>query len=301
MLRLGFGCARLRGGRWGAASRQLLEAAYDSGIRYFDTARMYGEGEAEGILGRFLGARRRAVFVASKAGVMPPSGVMANRWPRRAANLVGLALPALAPRPAGPRFGMFDPAIVRKSVHTSLRMLRTDHLDALLLHEVDAADLADGVVMTTLDGLAAAGKIGLVGVASTPAQTRRIVPCRGGCFRAVQVASTVLEDGLAPLGDRRGFLTITHSVLAGCLERIVVRLTADRAFRDRWIDQIAVDPASRDAVAELLLAEALDANRDGVVLFSSASPARIARAARIARERPFAAGQIANLRTLLAG
>jgi aryl-alcohol dehydrogenase-like predicted oxidoreductase len=300
MLGLGFGCARLRSGRSGAASRQLLETAYDAGIRYFDTARMYGDGEAEGVLGRFLGDRRREVFVTSKAGILPPSGVMANRWSRRAAKLVGLALPALAPRPAGPRFGMFDPDTLRKSVDTSLRMLRTDRLDALLLHEVDAADLADGAVMTMLDGLAAAGKIGVTGVASTPAQTRRIVPSRAGSFRVVQVASTVLEDGLVPLGDRRRFLTVTHSVLAGCLERIIARLTTDRAFRDRWIAQTAVNPASRDAVAELLLAEALDANRDGVVLFSSASPARIARAARVAQEKPFTARQIANLRALLA-
>jgi D-threo-aldose 1-dehydrogenase len=301
MPRLGFGCARLHGGRSRAASRQLLETASDAGIRYFDTARMYAEGEAEGVLGRFLGDRRREVFVASKAGILPPCGVMANRWARRAAKLVGLVAPGLAPRSAGPRFGMFDPHTLRDSVETSLRMLRTDRLDALLLHEVDVDDLADGAAMTMLDGLAAAGKIGVAGVASTRAQTQRIMLIHGGRLGVVQVASTVLEDGLAALGDRRRFLTITHSVLAACLQRIVARLTADRAFRDRWTDQIAVDPASRDAIAELLLAEALDANRDGVVLFSSASPARIVAAARVARDSPFTAMQIANLRTLLAG
>jgi aryl-alcohol dehydrogenase-like predicted oxidoreductase len=217
---------------------------------------------------------------------------------RRAAKLAGLGPSALA-RQAGPRFGMFDPTTLRNSVRTSLRKLRTDRLDVLLLHEVDVADLADGAVMALLEELQAAGTIGAYGVASTRAQTQQIVPRYGGCLAVVQVASTVFENGVAPLGDRHRFLTITHSVLAGALDRIVARLATDRPFRDRWTAETGVDAASRDAVAALLLAEALDANRDGVTLFSSTSPARIAAAARVARERPFSPGQIVNLRLLL--
>jgi aryl-alcohol dehydrogenase-like predicted oxidoreductase len=301
MLRLGFGCARLHAGFAEKQSRHLLDAAHDAGIRYFDTARMYGSGEAEGVLGRFLRGRRQDVVLTSKAGILPPQGLMANRWCRRAMKLAGLALPALVPAAAKPRFGMFDPNTLRRSLATSLRQLRTDRLDALLLHEVDLPDLADGAVLAWLDELAAAGTIGAYGIASTRAQTGRIVPIHGAALAVVQVASSACEDGLAPLGDRRGFLTITHSVLAGCLDAIMARLTAEPAFRRRWTAETGVDPTSRDAVAALLLAEALDANPDGVVLFSSASPSRIVAAARIAREAPFGAAQLAGLRLVCAG
>jgi aryl-alcohol dehydrogenase-like predicted oxidoreductase len=182
-----------------------------------------------------------------------------------------------------------------------LRELRTDHLDALLLHEVDTSHLADGSVMALLEKLRDAGKIGSFGFASTREQTDRLVTKYGARVPIVQTASTVLKDGLAPLANRGTFITITHSVLADALKDIVDRLAQDDAFRRRWVTLTGLDPASRESVAELLLAEALDANRGGIVLFSTTSPARIAAAARVARDRPYSPDQIAGLRELAAG
>ena len=39
----------LRGGKQTASSLRLVETAYEVGIRYFDVARMYASGEAEGV------------------------------------------------------------------------------------------------------------------------------------------------------------------------------------------------------------------------------------------------------------
>ena len=44
-----------------------MEAAYDLGIRHFDTAASYGTGRSEELYGRFVKNRRDHVFVASKA------------------------------------------------------------------------------------------------------------------------------------------------------------------------------------------------------------------------------------------
>jgi D-threo-aldose 1-dehydrogenase len=296
-LPLGFGCAWLSGGRWTARSLRLIEAAHDAGIRYFDTARMYGSGEAEEVLGRFLPKRHEDIIVTSKAGILPRPHGRLRRWARRGARLIKPDRAAASWRDDY-RFGMFDTPGLRKSVETSLRKLRTDRLDALLLHEVDTPDLADGAVMTMLEDLRKAGMVGSYGFASTRDQTRRLVAEYGGRVSIVQTASTVLEDGLAPLGDRGRFLTITHTVLAGALEKIAARLAADGAFSRQWTALTGVDSANREAIAELLLAEALDANQNGIVLFSSTSPARIKAAARVARERPYAPQQIAGLREL---
>src|SRR5277367_3530094 len=68
---IGFGCSSLTGTDVGTANR-VLEAAFDAGVRHFDTARYYGYGEAEGILGKFLKGRRTEVTITTKFGVNPP-------------------------------------------------------------------------------------------------------------------------------------------------------------------------------------------------------------------------------------
>jgi len=85
-----------------------LEKAVGLGINYLDTAVDYGKGESETRVGRFLAARRRDVFVATK---IPP---------------------AARGRDAAMR-----------EVEASLKRLQTDHVDLLHLHGLaDAADLA---------------------------------------------------------------------------------------------------------------------------------------------------------------
>ena len=298
---LGFGCAWLSGGRRAQTSLRLVEAAFDSGIRYFDIARMYMLGGAEGVLGQFLPKHRAEMIVTSKAGIMPPPGDRVRGLLHRADKIANRVFGKPIPDREVYRFNVFDTRSLRKSVDKSLRELRTDHLDALLLHEVDTSHLADGSVMALLEKLRDAGKIGSFGFASTREQTDRLVTQYGARVPIVQTASTVLKDGLAPLANRGTFITITHSVLADALKDIVDRLAQDDAFRRRWVTLTGLDPASRESVAELLLAEALDANRGGIVLFSTTSPARIAAAARVARDRPYSPDQIAGLRELAAG
>src|ERR1700734_2088316 len=71
--RLGFGNGGLIHDVSRADSLRLLEVAYDSGLTYFDTARMYGFGCAEALLGDLLAGRRDRIIVASKAGILPAS------------------------------------------------------------------------------------------------------------------------------------------------------------------------------------------------------------------------------------
>src|ERR1700679_1732239 len=68
---LGFGCSAVmgRGGR--KASLAALSAAYDAGITFFDTARSYGYGESEALLGEFLQGRRDSVLISTKFGILP--------------------------------------------------------------------------------------------------------------------------------------------------------------------------------------------------------------------------------------
>ena len=73
MFPLGFGCGDLSYRIDRRGSLHLLETAIDHGISYFDTARMYGFGRAESILGKLTSRNRRRMIIATKAGILPAS------------------------------------------------------------------------------------------------------------------------------------------------------------------------------------------------------------------------------------
>ncbi len=70
---VGLGCWQL-GADWGDVSddsaQQILQAAADSGITFFDTADVYGDGRSERAIGAFLAGRsdRQSFTVATKLG-----------------------------------------------------------------------------------------------------------------------------------------------------------------------------------------------------------------------------------------
>lgn len=68
---VGLGCWQLGGG-WGrpwddGVAQEILESAYESGTRFIDTADVYGGGESERSIGRFLKSHSD-FFVATKLG-----------------------------------------------------------------------------------------------------------------------------------------------------------------------------------------------------------------------------------------
>lgn len=186
---LGFGTAALGRSLSARERLRLVEAAYDAGITYFDTAPLYGAGAAEEALGRFRGD----VTVATKVGIVPP-------------GLVRLALGRLAGRPAAATSGRFEPADVRAQLEGSLRRLRRERVDVLLLHEVDAATALDPALLETLDTLRREGKLLLWGVATSGAATASILASH---------VPDVVQLAAAEAVDPRGAQLVLHSILAG--------------------------------------------------------------------------------------
>ena len=71
---IGFGCWAIGGTYWGEdvtdeRSTAAVHAALDGGITLFDTAPLYGEGRADEVLVRALGAHKQHVVIATKVGV----------------------------------------------------------------------------------------------------------------------------------------------------------------------------------------------------------------------------------------
>ena len=69
---IGLGLWAVPGGEWGpgedADSLAAIEAAFDAGVNFFDTADVYGAGHSEELLGRAMAGRREQFIVATKIG-----------------------------------------------------------------------------------------------------------------------------------------------------------------------------------------------------------------------------------------
>jgi aryl-alcohol dehydrogenase-like predicted oxidoreductase len=289
--RLGFGCASLMGRLGRRSSVRILELAHESGITHFDTARSYGYGEAEGALGEFLAGRRDELTVTTKLGIQPPRRSSGRQAVKAGARAVARAVPCarrgLRRRAqAMVKAGRFTPEEARASLETSLRELRTDHVDILLLHECTPEDLGQDGLLDFLHDVVREGKVQRFGTATSAASTSAILRDAPEFASVIQLPDDPIERPLATLAVPQGTAIITHSVLGAALSTLVGHLTdADR--RTRWSHEFDVDCSRPEVVGSLLLAYALHSNADGMVLFSSTDEGRIRSNAALLEGRPF--------------
>lgn len=110
--RLGVGAGTLSHAAGAAALHATLDRAFASGLRYVDTAPLYLGGGSEQHVGDWLSTvEREDIVVSTKVG-------------------------RLADGPDGRRFD-YSADAARESVATSLERLHTDHLDLVVVHDLD--------------------------------------------------------------------------------------------------------------------------------------------------------------------
>lgn len=131
---IGLGCNNLGRGLNQEATNELIDAAVEAGVTYFDTARLYGGGDSEGMLGTALGSRRDRMMIATKFG----------------------RIPRVPDAPGADRAG------IRKSIEVSLRELGTDHIDLYQLHFPDE-NVPIEETLEALAGMVDEGKVREVG------------------------------------------------------------------------------------------------------------------------------------------
>lgn len=196
--RLGFGGAGIgnlyRSIPDGEALATVL-AAWDAGIRYFDTAPHYGLGLSEQRLGAVLRDKPRDEFVIStKVGrILQPSS-SGGRDPE------GFDVPA-----DKKRVWDFSEAGLRRSLEDSLERLGLDHVDILYLHDADVHDLQAGISegLPALERLRAEGTVKAIGVGLNSAEAA--LECvEAADLDLVMLAGryTLLEQPSVPLLDR---------------------------------------------------------------------------------------------------
>ncbi len=296
---LGFGTGLLHQVNDPAAAVRLLREAHEQGITYFDTARLYGEGLCEGLLGEAFSPIRGEMILATKVGILPPTRDLATRLKgKMAATLRRLPpLRAIIPPPAirWPEFGVFDPARMQASLETSLRELRTDHVDLLLLHECTLEDVRRAEVLEFAEQTVRQGKARAWGVAPAP-DAMRAIAASGASYGAV----AQYEAALQPEFTLPPKLRIVHSCLGARFQETLARLSQDAQLRDRWSAALGKDAGSSAHVAQAFLAHAIGQNPGGLVLFSTTRPERL-RANLEAATLIRSADQAAAIAALIAG
>lgn len=240
---------------------RLLDVAYESGIRHFDTARMYDHGRTESLLGAMARGKRAGMRIVSKAGIEPPG--LVGRMLRRAVPFI-----QATSRLGEARFGRFSPSAVSISVNKSLRALGTDYLDALLLHEVTPTQMTDELAALLLE-MKRRGLVRQAGLATSASHALAIMSEYGGLFEIVQIpAADLIGRELQTFHPVR---IILHSVLGPHLSNMFDQVDEDFASRHGLVTTSPCIEAARRRLAELLLRTAITRNPGGVVLFSSAN------------------------------
>ncbi|MGP4015593.1 aldo/keto reductase [Saccharopolyspora sp. 5N708] len=221
-----------------------VAAAWDAGIRYFDTAPHYGLGLAERRLGRALVGRSRAELVVStKVGrLLVPS-------PQRAAlrDDAGFDVPA-----DQERVWDFSADGVRRSLEASLRRLGMDRIDLVLIHDPDDHwEQAVEEAYPALHELRSQGVIGAIGVGMNQWQMlERFVTETD--VDAVLLAGryTLLDqsavDTMLPMCLRRNVSVLAAGVFNGGV------LATDEPGPDARYDYTPAPPVLRARVARMV-------------------------------------------------
>lgn len=175
-------------------AREMVDMCLDAGITLFDTADVYSDGASETVLGRALEGRHDRAMISTKAAL--PTG-------------------------NGPQHAGTSRRRLIASIDSSLRRLRTDHIDLFQLHAFDAATPVEEVVATLAD-LVQHGKIRYTGVSNFAGwQLMKSLAAADACHAPRYVAHQVYysligrdyEWELMPLGIDQGVGALVWSPL----------------------------------------------------------------------------------------
>jgi len=286
-------------------SKDLLLTAYNAGIRYYDTARLYGHGDAERLVGEVFGSQRD-VSITTKVGLG------AATWNQRKAIVRRLARP-IARQHAfqrdsspqrfavtqSPSIGTFGSEYVARSLATSMKQIGRSALDCVLLHEISDPWVTDDLIAQLADYLKT-GQVVRFGIATSHHLSTDSLDRLSAVVSVVQAAAPPLGEDLTTSptnGHTRNF----HSLLG--------RAGHDLNGLYQWIRQRPENAAvfseatglpviDKSALADLIFSYRRTQAPDDVLIFASSSSRHLTESAR-ALSRTLPAETVAALKTVL--
>lgn len=256
---LGFGAEAIgRKGRSFEDADRTLNAVVDAGITLIDTASAYGASEE--FIGRALTSRRSEIVVVTKCG-------WTGDW-----------------EPA------WSPAQIAATVDDSLRRLRVNSLDVLLLHSCPLEDLRKGDVIKAVVRARDAGKAKFIGYSGDNDALRFAV--ESGEFDVIETSFSILDQANAPsiaAAAARRMGVVIKRPIANAVPGRAERPRSDYAaeYWPRW-QEIGLEPADVEGVPWLEAAARFSAFWPGVtsILVGSSHAAHMQENAAMLRSGP---------------
>lgn len=205
---VGLGCNNFGGRIDEAASKKVIDKAFDLGITHFDTADVYGhfspsgvvdfagKGGSERTLGKFLGDRRKDIVLATKfSQPMDPEGRLSGASRSHA----------------------------MRAVEDSLKRLKTDWIDLYYVHMNDPVTPIEET-LRALDDMIRAGKVRYIAFSNFPAWraveavwTARMHNLNGfiGCQDELNLLNRKNQKELIPALAAHGLGFVPYYPLAG--------------------------------------------------------------------------------------
>jgi aryl-alcohol dehydrogenase-like predicted oxidoreductase len=213
---VGYGAWGIGQSQWIGAdddeSIQALERAIELGVNFIDTARAYGDGHSERLVGQVVRARPERVYVATK---VPPRNLI---WPAPAGVAVDEVFPG---------------EHIRRSAEESLANLGVDTIDLLQFHVWQDDWIGEGDWLEAVQELKADGSIRLFGISINDHQPETgLRAVRDGLVDSVQVIFNIFDqaptDELFPACVDQGVAVIVRVALDE--GGLTGRITADSEF-----------------------------------------------------------------------
>ncbi|HEY4215050.1 MAG TPA: aldo/keto reductase [Steroidobacteraceae bacterium] len=264
---IGFGGSRIGGVFAQKNSREealnVLRAALDAGITFYDTADMYSQGESESLIGTAFRDRRKQVVLATKGGFcLPARGNLIKRIKplvRPIVQALGLKRARLPTGLSGKLSQDFSPAYLTQALEGSLKRLRTDYVDLYQLHSPEPPFMRTaefGAALETLEKLKRQGKLRFYGVATEYAQDAPFCLSAPG-ISSIQVGFGMLDlealdQGTLAAAKARGLAIIARGCFGGGLLKDSLDSEQLKAATPKWERILALRSLARSTERSLL-------------------------------------------------
>lgn len=200
---LGFGGAEI--GLEGAPQSQvdsLLNSALDAGLNVIDTAACYRDSEE--MIGRAISRRRSEAILFTKCG--HTSGLVGEDW---------------------------EADLIRRSIERSLRRLKTDRLDLVMLHSCETDILDTGEATAALQAARDKGQVRYIGYSGDGDAALQAV--LSGLFDVLQTSINIADqqalDRLLPLAAEKNMGVIAKRPIANAAWQAISERDIDEYLR----------------------------------------------------------------------
>lgn len=232
---VGVGLWAAGGDAWGATDDaeilNLIDAALDAGVNFYDTADVYGGGHSEELLGQAMAGRRDQFVVATKIGWLGFDGEAGQSAYTTVDKLIA-------------------------GVESNLGRLKTDYLDVIQSH-INFRDPTMEMFLEGFQKLQQQGKVRAYGVSTSDFDYLQAFNADGQCA-TLQIDYSILnrtpEADILPYCQQHGIGVIVRGPLA--MGILTGKFTADVKFeagdwRNRWLDDPNENVIFRDDLAKV--------------------------------------------------